>query len=533
MADVLPSQLANAVLVKLYDVLTNGDENVPKSEDNFFTCCQPGIPVEVEDFDFLSQGLTGVVKRRAVEDLQAATGEPAPAAGGEAPRPEPLTPAQLDQLRAQDTAKLYMQAENFARLVDFVPDVTAMTNSQFARLNIMNNEGGLSEIYERILRMSQVMQTELPQATKDKIAKFRDLLTVKVKKKNLIDDTETEVSEPSPLTRLYFEKMAAYEAAALEYNARRVDALAANDPAAVHYWALNANILRNRVRAAMSDWINNGYKNDYEQIAAFIEQVTARDLTLLKAQYKDELERARLTGLASGGDFYFTSLVPGNFARSSGWTRFTFGSADYQSHSQRSYSYDRWKTGGGGGFLGIFGGRGGASGSSSHSEYNGSFNADHFSLGFEICQVPIVRGNWFRPSFINSKTWRFDQGSPDVKDEMVSDGGTPPKGLMPAYPTSCVFIRNLSMTLGHSEGFSKYVADQKASSASGGGFLSFAGIYLGGSYSQGSGNGSTTRDYGYHWDGQTITVPGMQLLGYKCHILPKSPDPLPSITSWV
>ena len=35
------------------------------------------------------------------------------------------------------------------------------------------------------------MQTELPEATKQKIAKFRDLLTVKTAKKNLIDDAES------------------------------------------------------------------------------------------------------------------------------------------------------------------------------------------------------------------------------------------------------------------------------------------------------------------------------------------------------
>ncbi len=37
MADIAPSVLANAIMGKLYDVLTNGDETVPKSADNFFS----------------------------------------------------------------------------------------------------------------------------------------------------------------------------------------------------------------------------------------------------------------------------------------------------------------------------------------------------------------------------------------------------------------------------------------------------------------------------------------------------------------
>ncbi len=56
MPDVLPSQLMNSVMGKLYDILTNGDETVPQSEDNFFSWATPGIPVEPEDFNFLTQG---------------------------------------------------------------------------------------------------------------------------------------------------------------------------------------------------------------------------------------------------------------------------------------------------------------------------------------------------------------------------------------------------------------------------------------------------------------------------------------------
>jgi hypothetical protein len=425
-----------------------------------------------------------------------------------------------------------MQAENFARLVDFVPDVTRADNEQFARLNIMNNEGSLSDIYRYILRMSQVMQSELPAETKKKIEEFRHLLSVTKTKKNLIDGSETQVTEPSPLTQIYFEKMAAYESAALDYNTRRVDALTAADPRAVHYWALNANILRNKVRAAMSDWVNNGYKNDYEQISAFIDQVMLRDMTLLKQEYRDDLERARITGLASGSDFFYSSLIPGNFARSSGWTEFEFFSHDFSSHSSSNHSTRRWQASGGASYLGIFGGRGGASSSRSRSSYNSTFNSDHFHLKFQICQVPIVRP-WFKQAFLLSKTWRFDQNNPEAKDEVVSDGGKIPKGLMPAYPTAAIMIRNLTLTLGHSEGFSDFMAEHTSSSASGGGYVHFGPFFGGGSYSRASTSGSTERSYGNTWDKQAMNVPGMQVVGFKCHINPKSPAPLPSITKWV
>ena len=86
-SDITPSVLANAVMGKLYDVLTNGDATVPKSTDNFFSWCTPMIPYSLEDLRFLSQGLTGVVTPDAAAKLAAFT---APTSGvhraGLAPR---------------------------------------------------------------------------------------------------------------------------------------------------------------------------------------------------------------------------------------------------------------------------------------------------------------------------------------------------------------------------------------------------------------------------------------------------------------
>ena len=184
MADVTPSMLANSIMGKIYDVLTNGDDTVPKSQDNFFSWCTPGVPVTPDDFLFLTQGFTGVVKKPAVEAVAAAAG------GGSGTTTDGtsggLTPAQLDQLRASDTTQLYQQAESFSRLVDFVPDVTKINNAQFAKLAVMNDEGTLSEIYERTLRFSQVMQSALTDEEKKKIEHFRSLLTATTEKTDLI-----------------------------------------------------------------------------------------------------------------------------------------------------------------------------------------------------------------------------------------------------------------------------------------------------------------------------------------------------------
>lgn len=528
MAEVKPSLLANTVMAKLFDVLTNGDDTVPASQDNFFSWCTPGIPVDPSDFEFLEQGLTGVIKTRNIEALPP-EGVPSDSDAGQ---PTGISAEALEQLRAQDANRMYMQAEGLARLVDFIPDAAKAHNEQFTRLSVMNNEGTLSDVYSSALRMSQVMHTELPAETKAKIERFRGLLSVTRTKKNLIDDSETQVQEPSPLVVAYHEKMEKYINAALEYNNRRIDALVASNQRAVHDFAVNATLYREKVKAAMRDWQTTGYKSDYESIAAFIDQVQARDMALLKEEYKDSLERSRLTGIASGGDFYFTSLVPGSFARSAGWSRFTFDSGDHKSRSSSSNQYTRWGASGGGGFLGVFGGRAKHSNSQNRTEFNGTFSSERFGLSFEICQIPIVRP-WFKSAFLTSKTWRFDPAVPDTRGRALCDGGNPPAGMLPAYPTTIVLIRKLRLTLGKSEGFSSFVQQQRTTSTSGGSAFSFGPIFLGGSANRLSSGGSSERDWGFKYENESVQVDGMQIVGFKCHILPKCPDPDSAITTWI
>ena len=53
-------------------------------------------------------------------------------------RPSP-TPELINQLRAQDAGRMMMQAEQLARLCDFVPEVTTINNKQFSQFTVANN----------------------------------------------------------------------------------------------------------------------------------------------------------------------------------------------------------------------------------------------------------------------------------------------------------------------------------------------------------------------------------------------------------
>src|SRR4029453_9827303 len=99
MADITPSVLANSIMGKLYDILTNGDDTVPPSKDNFFSWATPGIPLGAEDLQFLTKGFTGVVTPDAVQEMLKAKGggQPAAPTGSTSPAPT-LDEAELEKL---------------------------------------------------------------------------------------------------------------------------------------------------------------------------------------------------------------------------------------------------------------------------------------------------------------------------------------------------------------------------------------------------------------------------------------------------
>ena len=67
----------------------------------------------------------------------------------------------MNQLLGEDTVRMYMQAEDLARLVDFIPDFTPKdVNDPLNRIQIRYDEGSLSDVYKHALRYSQVMKSE-------------------------------------------------------------------------------------------------------------------------------------------------------------------------------------------------------------------------------------------------------------------------------------------------------------------------------------------------------------------------------------
>lgn len=582
--DVLGTEIImQSLLGRLYDILTMGEKDTPKSEDNFFSWATPGIPVSPDDFEFMTQGLVGKTKPEKLKAVINAMVEEIKKAN-EGCTEEQLAvklsevdaEAVMRELIVQDEHDMLQQAENFARLVDFIPDVSGTGKDGINTYQVMENEGTLSQVYDIVLRYSQVKNTKIDPEVQAVIDEYKKKMIKEVEKPvqpeqkeekgekeegkttgggSLLDmlnnlnasessntsnndgeNTEEEEGLPMPsdFKRAYDTKETAYRMALIEYNNFLTDSLSSNKKGASLNASRNAEAMYQKVQKAMNDWILLGHKNEYERMANFIEQVEDRTISALKREYKEEFRKSKLTGLSSGAPYYYAQLTPANFATSSGWTEFTFDHTQINNKRDSTWKNFSSELNTKSKFFKIVGHEGTTTKNNNYYELNIDNHTKDIEIKFDMCQVLITRP-WFNTGFLNSKFWRFDdsEGS-DYKGTMLSDGKRPPTGIMPAYPTAIIFIKNLTLEFSDMTDIIKSVNDYENTKHNYGGGLKLGRILnISANYESDKTKQTTDNKKDYEITKQGIKVPGMQIIGFKCHILGKCPNPNPSITDWI
>jgi len=415
---------------------------------------------------------------------------------------------------------MLQQGYNFATIVDYVPDVTGTYAGDKQQTILRSAEIHMSHIYGEILKFSKVVDYPLTDAQQAELKRLRGLLTTTRTVADIVTGEQKQITEDSPMVKAYNEKMADYIAAALVYRTKRAKAQSAFGPdgaAAVADWSNNADLYFLQVKAAEDSWASDGYRNDVDEIRAAITQTTQRSMKLWKQGLQDLLDNSVVNGVAPGQQFYYTTVIPGDFATSTGWTGQTLTHMDVQSNS----SYETNSFSGSAGLnLGFFS----IGGSASHSDAttDSSLQINNFQLSFSMAQVVIARP-WFYPEFFINRGWTLRKGEGWMYDDYPSDGGALPatKGNFIAYPTTMLFIKDLTITSQEfSDAFHSY-----QSQTSGGGGVGWGPFFLSGSYSHASGDQS----FNANSDGATLTVPGMQLIGMVNHLIGKAPNPLPDL----
>jgi hypothetical protein len=154
---------------------------------------------------------------------------------------------------------------------------------------------------------------------------------------------------------------------------------------------------------------------------------------------------------------------------------------------------------------------------------------------FEICELPIVRGSWYRAELPRLRSYRFPPNMPDVLGLAGADlprntlslGPEDPRGALPAYAVTAIFARNIRIHFNESN----RAIDSLVNDVRGGGGVRYGFFRLGG----GASSSVSRSNYKSHFEDGTLVADGMQIIGFKNYILPKAPNPDPAISEseWV
>lgn len=245
--------------------------------------------------------------------------------------------------------------------------------------------------------------------------------------------------------------------------------------------------LEQEVAAALEDWENRGAKEDVEAAFATIRRVADQNLRVLFFNLRKEM--ARSTRYGGGSDPWLPVVAEPpveSWLDDAGWLPFAFSQKDREVAS-------------------------GGSALPPGPEGRGALPREFLStasLTVETKRVSLSRG-WLDEGIFESHGWRF---FPQSGLTQVSTGNPadPDPGLMPMLVTGILLARNLRM-----EG--AWGAPPTAELASAGPFA------LQGPWKADGDTLHTT--FSYRQGNLTFVTEGVQVLGFFCKPVPKSPDP--------
>jgi hypothetical protein len=291
-------------------------------------------------------------------------------------------------------------------------------------------------------------------------------------------------------------------------------AAAFTDPLKLQSWPIDGVSYHDDADEAMDRWVSFGFKNEIENaIATLAAQGTDPAIALIGRAKKRFMNS--LNEFQGIGEIPYTLMLPNSWYdpdNDDGWNEYTSGDFHSESHYQASST----SYGGGGGFNAGFWS---ASASFNHADQQSSLDmqANNLEVAFKYCAVDIKRP-WLDASLLNLKNW-FLMG--DYKKGCISTGTMGQElpqnapTFLPSIVTSMILIKDLSIKWSNWKDHWDSHAETNSASAS----VGYGPFAVNGSYSHHNEQRNFTADA----SGESLMVPGIQLIGYVSTINPLSP----------
>jgi hypothetical protein len=394
----------------------------------------------------------------------------------------------------------------FSQLVNSIPSSTAFWSPTGTKIWDVY-EDAITQVTLPVITLTPHQQSELDTA--------QAFLTQRVTRTDPVTGARMQVVQDTPQYAAYKRYQTAYTAALASCNGMEIQA---NSPGAsnalVQDWARNGAAYRSQVTSANGSWVADGYKDDVEAALGIIGNLAGQGPGALYQTLRADFAAGRLTD-TRGQTFYPTSVYPADPlmpALKASWTSYEFNLQDVQTFRSDARGNSGGSAGAG---WGLFCSGAPARYGSGQSSY--PCDTTGLIVQAELLQVPLHRA-WLRPEIFWSHGWRW---SPSAGFGPISDGGSPPQGLMPLYPTAVILSQNVMINL-------DMTAQQNESSWSS---ISASASFGWGPFSIG-GNDShlrTSAESHFTQSSGGISIPGPQIIAFVCDVLPKSPAPDPGL----
>lgn len=392
------------------------------------------------------------------------------------------------------------RAADFASLVNSVPP---------AKGRWAPSDRKVDSYYRRVLNETIRPVVNLSKAEKARLDAAYSILTRTVEAVDLTSGEVKKVPADTPLYEAYQERAAAYLMALSAYKSLHANYLARpDDPQAQSEWFTKSAILKQQVKLAYDRWLAGGKKTIEEALDA-IEEL-GRGTGERWRRLEQTLTLAEQT-TSEGQPYLFTKFFPSKFydeAHQGSWTRFSMSHEEVHTVDEKSST--NW--GGSGGFsVGLWS----VGASASYAEQKSHYRSDGKISGLEVQLIRVpIRRSWWDPTIFWDRGWKFD---PQISNLILSDGKIPPSGEMPSYPTAMIVAKQLKLGIEMTSEENNHVATQFSASGS----VGWGPFSVRGNYSR----NTEKKTHDFTKTAAGLEAPGMQVIGFVCELLPKSPDP--------
>jgi hypothetical protein len=464
------------------------DEQTKKMQEGYFVSFRSiGLPIHHEDYanPFSPAGV----------NLDAAR-----------PKTEPIDPANAPRTGSSgiDTNEAFVAG--IAKSYQSYLSTYVLVNNKLQMNNeysVMPGSSRLDDTWYAIITgangipINSVLNAAMTQAYKDATAKLMDS-----------EGTMTRKNEK------YEQYRKEYQDAVRARNRAFSDAF--TDPMKFQRWAQDGVLYNDDIEHAQSNWSAHGFREEIEQAMNTLAAQGTDPAIALIARSKKRFENS-LMAIPGYGNIPYTMLSPRSWYdknNNDGWNQYT--SRDF--HSESHYTASSTSYGGGVGVnLGLWGGS--ASFQHNESQANGNFQVRNLKIQFNYAVVDINRG-WLDASLLNLNNW-FLMGN--YKRNCISTGrmdqekpsdGTEPL-FLPSVVTSLILVKDVVISWDDWKSQWSQHKSENAASASVG-VLCFT---ANANYS----HAKTQRDFQSDDQGEGLSIPGIQLVGYVSQIMPGCP----------